>query len=75
MRPDGCLIHHLRRQHMISNKTYEEMMGRVNPKAAPGIPTGRPWPLAQVQEEPASSHRDRRQERKEKQESSRKRHK
>lgn len=75
MRPDGALIRHLRHERLINNQTYNEILDRVNPTAAPPIPVSRPGTLAQVVEEPASASNDRRQEKKNKHESSRRRHK
>lgn len=75
MRPDGCLINHLKHEKVINSQTYDEILNRLNPTTAPPIPGGRSArTLGQVKEEPASSSWDRRQERKDKHESSKKKH-
>ncbi|ROW06398.1 hypothetical protein VMCG_04348 [Cytospora schulzeri] len=76
MRPDGRLIRHLRHERIISDQTYNDIMDRLNPRTVPPIPGyGHSQMLDQVVEEPASSSRDRRHEKKDKHESSKKKHK
>lgn len=74
MRPDGGLISHLKRERIVNSQTHKEILERVNPTSAPPIPGGRYSRSSEHVEEIASSSRTRRHEKKEKHESSKKKH-
>ncbi|ROW12950.1 hypothetical protein VPNG_04650 [Cytospora leucostoma] len=62
MRPDGGVIRHLR--HIISSQEYEDIVDRLNPTTVPPVPGGRHvGRIEEVEEEPYSTHRDKKKDR------------